>query len=721
MKATNEKPPGLVRPKSIFAHSQHLILESSFFAYATAIVVGIIAIADMLPLSTVLGTGSLWLMPSGDLAQNLTGHLAYQTDGWHWPLLLAPNLAFPHGVSIAMTDSNPLISMVAKALAGIRGKSENLLGFWIAVCWLMQPVAAVYVLRGFGCRSWLASLVAAIFAASFPALLFRVNHVNLLGHFLLLLALGIAARALSTNTPPPPRHWLVIFGLLLVAILCHPYLFVFAAAVLAAPTLRAVLDRSLSAFSSVSCYLCSVIAPVGVYWLLSGTLGGGTRGFGFFSMNLLSPLWPQRSGLFGANLPIVDATGGQYEGYNYLGAGGLMLLAIALIIQIRRPSVNWSRWRALVVILILLALLALSTKVYIGNTLVLSLGVRPWDQIFGPIQSTGRAFWLVGYSLVLASIAIVSRHLSGGRLSVVLATAVVLQLIDTTPLRAAAKNYFSGHDEHPSSVAILPGTQWLTILPVCLRQPSEAAETADKLRLEAIRAGVWLRDMRTSRPQRWFNCEMALTDGAELPLMPREARVFLARPAVDLFRQAVLGDDTQCRALNGVILCTRDLPPYLGVPVALGPRLPVVEVPSVELVGPALSPLLAYGWRPDDAGLPWSQGPRATLLFRVTSPASKPLFLRLKLDGIARTARGVRPITVRVGLGPPVTSELQDLQSATLDLRIPPMSVTDGIMRIAIDIDHPVDPDKRGLQAPVTRAGVRLHSIELALPGTGGE
>jgi hypothetical protein len=38
----------------------------------------------------------------------------------------------------------------------------------------------------------------------------------------------------------------------------------------------------------------------------------------------------------------------------------------------------------------------------------------------------------------------------------------------------------------------------------------------------------------------------------------------------------------------------------------------------------------------------------------------------------------------------------------------------DGIVRIAIDIDHPVDPTARGIAAPVGRAGVRLVSLDVA-------
>ncbi|HEX2941617.1 MAG TPA: DUF6311 domain-containing protein, partial [Rhodopila sp.] len=117
--------------------------------YGMAGVIGLCWTVYALPWTVLTGTGGMFAAPGGDLPTNLAGHLGFQAPGWHWPLLRAPALAWPDGVSIAMTDSNPVVSLLAKLLAGILGHTVNLLGAWLAACFILQPVAAVYALRAF--------------------------------------------------------------------------------------------------------------------------------------------------------------------------------------------------------------------------------------------------------------------------------------------------------------------------------------------------------------------------------------------------------------------------------------------------------------------------------------------------------------------------------------------------------------------------------------------
>ena len=688
-------------------------------AYAIGLAVGLAAVFVMLAPATIAGTGGLWVAPVGDLAQNLTGHLAVQAHGWQWPPLMAPDLAAPRGMSAAMTDSNPLASILAKGLAGLTRHPVNLFPAWLAACWLLQPVAAVFAVRSLpitpmpgapGPRGWEAALAAAVLAATFPALLTRFVHINLLGHFCLLLALGLALRL---TVRPSARLWWAAGFVLLVAVLAQPYLFLFAAALLAGPALQAAGRRSLW---EAGAFLLAAGLPVLAYKLLSGTVGAGDRGFGFYSMNLLSPVWPQRSGLFGDRLPILDGTGGQYEGFCYLGGGGLLLLAVAALPAWR--GFVWRRWWGLATVLVGLTLLALTPRVYAGSWLVLPLPIKPWDQVFALARASGRAFWPVGYMLLLAPVAVLSARLRRPWLPVMLGVALALQWIDTGPLRADAQSYYAGARQAPPAVVLPMGARLVSIHPVCLPAGEDAA-LSDLLRLTAIRDGAALGNMRASRLPHWFACETDLSDGLETPLGPREVRVFL-RPAQPGFRQAALGAGAECRAQAGDIVCARGLP-VAGTPVPPGPPLPIAGTGVLE--GAALQAVLSAGWVPDLTGTDglgtdgpgtdgirrfWSEGPRATVLFRPDGPP--PGSLRLHIAGFARMPGGTRQTQIAVNGGPETVAVLADGQDTTIDIPVPPGAET---VRVTFDMYRPVDPASRGLAAPVRRAALRLDRLEI--------
>ena len=675
-------------------------------AYAIGVGVGIGAVALMLTPATIGGSGGLWTAPVGDLAQNLAGHLAVQAPGWRWPPLMAPDLADPHGMSAAMTDSNPLASLVAKAIATVVGHPVNLFAPWLVLCWLLQPVAAVFVVRSLpvpaapgtpGPLGWEPALAAAVLAVTYPALLTRFVHINLMGHFVILFALGLAVRLMVR---PGARLWMAAGTVLSVAILAQPYLFLFAAAVLAGPALQAAGRQSwCQSWRGVGPFLLAAGLPVLAYKLLSGTVGAGDRGFGFYSMNLLSPIWPQRSGLFGDRLPILDGTGGQYEGFNYLGFGTLLLLAVAAF---GWRGFAWRGWWGLAVVLGGLVLLALTPRVYAGSWLVLPLPLKPWDQVFTLVRASGRAFWPVGYLLLIAPVAVLSAPLRRPVLLPVLAGALALQWIDTGPLRADARSYYAGSTQRPPAVVLPTGARRVSIHPLCLPGGEDAA-LSDLLRLTAIRDGAALGNMRASRLPQWFACETDLSDGLETPLLPREVRMYL-RPAQAGFRQAALGPGAQCRDQAGNIVCARDLP-VAGDPVPPGPPLP--QAGAGVLRGAALGAVLSAGWAAGPDGVFWSEGPRATILVRPDGP--KPSSLRLVLAGVARVPGAARQTQIAVSGGAETVVQLQDGADTVVTIPVGKAAET---IRVTFDMYRPVDPAARGLTAPVRRAALRLTSLE---------
>ena len=174
----------------------------------------------------------------------------------------------------------------------------------------------------------------------------------------------------------------------------------------------------------------------------SGAFGRGTGrtasapGFGYFSMNLASPFWPQRSGLFPGFYPIVDATGGQYQGYNYLGFGAILISVVAIVANFVELRAKLVEHRELFAALICLLLFAVSHRVFVGNVKLLDLDYS-WrlDQVLGVFRSSGRMFWPIFYALVLFGLVNVLRYLRPASGVAFVVACCLLQLADTNPLR----------------------------------------------------------------------------------------------------------------------------------------------------------------------------------------------------------------------------------------------------------------------------------------------
>src|SRR5262249_10280455 len=130
----------------------------------------------------------------------------------------------------------------------------------------------------------------------------------------------------------------------------------------------------------------------------------------------------------------IDATGGQYEGYNYFGAGILLLLPFAIVTKWSAVKVVPKHYPVLVLLLVLFTLYALSTKVYLRSYRLLSYSLPPFvDMVTGTFQSSGRFFWVVGYAILFATLtAVMSKPSWPGMLFVALA--LLIQWVDVQPL-----------------------------------------------------------------------------------------------------------------------------------------------------------------------------------------------------------------------------------------------------------------------------------------------
>ncbi|MBN8897304.1 MAG: hypothetical protein J0H35_03820, partial [Rhodospirillales bacterium] len=316
-------------------------------AYGIAAAIGVTFVVTIVTLRLALGTGIDESFLTGDVTQHIVGQRYFIADAWRWPLLVTRLLEPPQGVNISLTDSIPLAALLTKLFRGMLPAGYTTIYPWLGVAFLLQPIAGVYALRGAGEKRLLPAALVALLALSMPTLLFRVGHIALCSHFLLLFAIGLYLRITADGRG---RLGPVLL-LLCASLLIHPYLLAMVATVLVAAPITLCLRRA--PWATVAGQVAAALVATAGLALLLG-YGGESPGSGFgrASMNLISPVYPFQSFLYqaivGSPAPRVDATGLQYEGYQYLGAGVLLLLAVMLVTDpravgrsIRRHAGPW--------------------------------------------------------------------------------------------------------------------------------------------------------------------------------------------------------------------------------------------------------------------------------------------------------------------------------------------------------------------------------------------
>lgn len=453
--------------------------------------------------------------PVGDAAQHAIAQRHFLADAWRWPLLEVGTL---QGVNLAFLDGIPALALPLKLLAPLLPEGFHGIGLFYALAWLLQPVAAVFALRGAGVRGLLPGLAVAVMASAMPAFIMRYGHAALCGHFVILIALGLYFRALADA-----RWWRVAVPFQALALLVHPYLALMSLALLAAVPLSLLL-RGRAFFRAGLGVAAAAGAMLGSMALLGYFGASGDGGYGQYALNLLSPFWPFRSAALGWLVAReVDATGhGGWEGYNWLGLGLWAALMAGVVLARDRITPGLRAHLGLVLALLGLTAIAVSFRVGLGGMLLLDFGPAPG--FLEQFRASGRFFWPVGYALMIGAAVLLQRR------PVILATCALLQFVDATPMRAALASWAS--EQAPWSIEatalrpILRDAGQLTLIPSwpCI---APADGDARVLSLEILLlASEAPRPVNTMYAARWREPPRC-TDAETLarPLAPGEVRI----------------------------------------------------------------------------------------------------------------------------------------------------------------------------------------------------
>jgi len=523
-------------------------------AYAVALAVGLSFVVSLFPAAALFPADFREVVQWGDRAQGMVAQRYVLASQWGWPPLDVDALA---GVNVALADSLPLALLLLKPFRAWLPPGFYLQEIWIALAWLLQPAAAVYALRGAGVQGWPGTLAVAALSL-LPTLLARFGHTALCTHALILLAIGLYLRLIRTG-----RGWWACVPLLLASLLVHPYLMAMVAAVLTAGPLSLLLAGQ--RWWPAAAWLALAMASTGDAAIMLG-FGGAVMppGYGYFSMNLLAPFAPSRTTLFPDMT--FDATGGQSgEGYQYLGAGLLALLAVAGVMAASgRGGVRWRRHAGLLLVLPALTLFAASGIACLGPYRLLDLGDVP--AIVQQFRSTGRFFWPVAYALLIGAVTVVARGLPSRPAALVLLGAVVLQAADMPKhwnnirVRLEPQRWVI---DAPALSPIIAAHDRVTLWPTYQCGVDDRDDRFMQLLLLASNTLPQVNTMYVARrSQPVLSCDAAAVLGQ--PWRPRELRVILPPAAADT-RLLVPEGGRLCRRLGDLLLCSHDDPAVLAL------------------------------------------------------------------------------------------------------------------------------------------------------------
>lgn len=395
-----------------------------------------------------------WVLGGQDWGPNALGLAAYLRAGT-WPGTGTPLILAPEGIHLLMMDSNPLLGLLLKPFAPFLPAGVQFIGWWLLISLALHVRFAWLLLRDRApdfSSAWLGTALLTLL----PALYNRSVHSNLCSHWLILWALWIF---LDRDRSRRWGQWLAVIG---VAGLVHSYMLLLVGAIWGSAMLREIATGTGTVRRRAAGLIGVVMAGVAGLALLHGLADPpiSTGTYGAFPMALdalINPAIPGYS-LFLPSTPNDQGRG--FEGYQYLGAGLILLVVVAMASRIRRPrrtntpsvAIPTAELRWLLPAYIGLTLLAITNGVlFHGQRILLVPLPQALIDLLDPVRASGRLFWPVAYTLVYVAILLAYRL---ERRTLVLAAALVLQIADMSPMLAALRGL--------TARAAQPGTYQLT-------------------------------------------------------------------------------------------------------------------------------------------------------------------------------------------------------------------------------------------------------------------
>jgi hypothetical protein len=381
-----------------------------------------------------------WLLKDDPATGFLGWQFFRQAPLLQFPLGANPGYGTDFGSSVVYTDSLPLLALLFKPFSPLLPSQFQYFGLWLLACFVLQALFACKLI-GLFCKDKRCSVIGAAFFVLAPVFLWRLHgHYALVGQWIIL-----ASLYLYFSPVPALRRWALLLS---IASLVHAYLLVMAAAIWGADLLQRVLRKQSTLLHAAVHTSLTMAVLLLTMWAAGYFMVGGGLSLqsGIYRMNLLSLI--DSDNFWSRLMRDREQTGGDYEGFNFLGVGMLICMVFALAEFVQRPALRVDMTKAgpIGLACLFLALLAVSNHVALGTRELFAYqpaGV--FASLFGALRASGRMFWPVYYAIYLAVLIFIFSRFSS-RASLTLCTLVlVVHIADS----ALAVRHFRKAFRHP--------------------------------------------------------------------------------------------------------------------------------------------------------------------------------------------------------------------------------------------------------------------------------
>ncbi|MBQ8279968.1 MAG: hypothetical protein IJZ23_09035 [Roseburia sp.] len=395
-------------------------------------------------------TNDAWIMAGydeSDLTQHYAGWTLFRSSDWSFPLGMIQNMADGTGTMLTFTDSIPIVAIFFKAIDFMLPETFQYFGWYTLLCFVLQAIAG-YKLIQRKTDNWLLCYAGAGLFLLSPILWERAfRHTALASHWFVLFALLIYLNSRDARKQGKETLSCGYLILNILTVLIHPYFLPMVMIFTALTAWENILQ--FKTWVKNGLYLVgTMVAAYGAGWLI-GALGWNIEssrfGYGYFSMNLNSIINPSSLGGYQWSrfLPELPQTSGNYDGFNYLGLGVLVLAIVTVVLGVR----NWKAYADKKMWLkengwLILAMLFL-TAFSVTNVITLNakeiINIPIPERIYwlcGIFRASGRIFYpvyYVIYTYVIYQLTEVKQYKVGVG---ILLVGILLQVVDLSAVVA---------------------------------------------------------------------------------------------------------------------------------------------------------------------------------------------------------------------------------------------------------------------------------------------